>query len=117
MSDLINRQDAIDALGEDPELWDEDDEYVLGQRNQYRSDRFAIEHVSSADVRKNVRGKWIERECGEEDKAEGWQTVIVCTECDFPATTFYSEDLESRTQIRTDFCPNCGADMRGAKHE
>lgn len=59
------------------------------------------------------RGKWIERESGTEDKENGFETVIVCSCCDFPATTFYSEDCESRTQIRTDFCPNCGADMRG----
>lgn len=59
------------------------------------------------------KGKWIERESGTEDKEIGFETVIVCTCCDFPATTFYSEDCESRTQIRTDFCPNCGADMRG----
>lgn len=58
-------------------------------------------------------GKWIERESGIEDKESGFETVIACSCCDFPATTFYSEDCESRTQIRTDFCPNCGADMRG----
>ncbi len=63
------------------------------------------------------RGKWIERENGTEDKENGFETVIVCSHCDFPATTFYSEDCESRTQIRTDFCPNCGADMRGEQDE
>lgn len=56
-------------------------------------------------------GKWIERESDTEDKENGFETVIVCSHCDFPATTFYSEDYESRTQIRTDFCPNCGAEM------
>lgn len=61
------------------------------------------------------KGKWIERESGTEDKEMGFETVIVCTCCDFPATTFYSEDCESRTQIRTDFCPNCGADTRGTE--
>ena len=63
------------------------------------------------------KGKWIERESGTEDKENGFDTVIVCSCCDFPATTFYSEDCESRTQIRTDFCPNCGADMRGETDE
>ena len=57
-------------------------------------------------------GRWIERESGTEDKENGFETVIVCSRCDLPATTFYSEDCESRTQIRTAFCPNCGADMR-----
>lgn len=62
-------------------------------------------------------GKWIERESGTEDKENGFETVIVCSCCDFPATTFYSEDCESRTQIRTDFCPNCGSDMRGGQDD
>lgn len=62
--------------------------------------------------KKKKHGKWIERESGTEDKENGFETVIVCSCCDFPATTFYSEDCERRTQIRTDFCPNCGADMR-----
>ena len=56
-------------------------------------------------------GMWIERESGTEDKQEGWPTVIVRSQCDFPATTFYSEDCECRTQIKTRFCPNCGARM------
>lgn len=56
-------------------------------------------------------GQWIERESGTEDKENGFETVVVCSNCDFPATTFYSEDCESRTQIRTHFCPNCGAKM------
>lgn len=60
-------------------------------------------------------GMWIERESGTEDKQEGWPTVIVCSQCDFPATTFYSEDCECRTQIKTHFCPHCGADMRRSK--
>ena len=72
--------------------------------------------IGASKVQKK-RGKWIERESGTEDKENGFETVIVCSCCDFPATTFYSEDCESRTQIRTDFCPNCGADMRGDKHE
>lgn len=66
--------------------------------------------IGASKVQKK-HGKWVERECGTEEKEEGWNTVIVCSRCDFPATTFYSEDCESRTQISTDFCPNCGAEM------
>ena len=47
--DLISRRSAIDALGERPLVWDEyTDEYELGQRNQYDSDKAAIETVPSA---------------------------------------------------------------------
>ena len=66
--------------------------------------------IGASKVQKK-HGKWIERESGIEDKENGFETVIVCSCCDFPATTFYSEDCESRTQIRTNFCPNCGAKM------
>ena len=71
--------------------------------------------IGASKVQKK-HGKWTERESGTEDKGEGFETVIVCSCCDFPATTFYSENCESRTQIRTRFCPNCGADMRGEEN-
>ena len=64
---------------------------------------------------KRPTGKWVKRECGKEDKEDGWETVIVCDKCNLPATIFYSRNGKERTQIRTHFCPNCGADMRGEK--
>ena len=93
--DTISRQAAIDEI---------------------RKCRFVVDAIErirglpSAQPERKT-GKWIERESGTEDKEYGFETVIVCSHCDFPATTFYSEDCESRTQIRTDFCPNCGARM------
>lgn len=48
MNDLISRKAAIDALGERPTVWIDDDEYSLGQRNQYDCDKLAIETVPSA---------------------------------------------------------------------
>ena len=47
MNDVIYRQAALDALGERPMVWTDDD-YVLGARNQYDMDRLAIETVPSA---------------------------------------------------------------------
>ena len=49
MDELISRQAAIDALGERPLVWTDDDEYTLGQRNQYDMDRLAIETVPSVE--------------------------------------------------------------------
>lgn len=46
--DTIYRQDAIDAIGERPIIWSNDDEYLLGVRNQYDTDKLAIETVPSA---------------------------------------------------------------------
>ena len=47
MGDLIDRQDAIEALGEEPPVWyDGDDE--IAERNQWRRDKAAIEAVPPA---------------------------------------------------------------------
>ena len=99
MDKLISQQAAIDAFYQYPNInWTTLD--VMEK----------IKELPSVQPERKT-GKWIERESGTEDKENGFETVIVCSCCDFPATTFYSEDCESRTQIRTDFCPNCGAKM------
>ena len=142
--DLIKRQDAIDAVSkygfDFPQYMER---FVTELRDAMKADlKHDIKALPSAPLytpdeiqtmqdlewaqmekmyelgkEERKKGKWIERECGTEEKAEGWQTVIVCSRCDFPATTFYSEDCERRTQIRTHYCPNCGADMRGNGNE
>ena len=71
--------------------------------------------LRKAHIPQQKYGKWIERESGTEDKKNGFETVIVCSNCDLPATTFYSENCERRTQIRTHFCPNCGIKMIASK--
>lgn len=48
MDDMISRAAAIDALGERPVVWSDNDDYTLGARNQYDMDRLAIETVPSA---------------------------------------------------------------------
>ena len=48
MSDLISRQDAIDALGEEPPVW-YDGEDEIAERNQWRRDKTAIESLPSAE--------------------------------------------------------------------
>ena len=48
MGELIDRQAALDALGERPTVWSDNDDYTLGERNQYDMDRLAIETVPSA---------------------------------------------------------------------
>ena len=35
MSDLISRKQAIEAMGEEPYVWSEDDEYLMGQRSMW----------------------------------------------------------------------------------
>lgn len=67
MAELIYRQAAIDALGERPIVWSNDDEYALGERNQYDIDRLAIETVPSAqpaqiqkDLTEYTHNEWVE---------------------------------------------------------
>lgn len=70
MTDYIERQAALDALGELPLVWAEDDYYSLGARNQYDGDRLAIETIPSADVEPVVRCK----DC-HFFEADHWETV------------------------------------------
>lgn len=54
-----------------------------------------IRDIPSADVRENVRGEWL-----------SMFGHNVCNKCGFKI------DI-----VPTNFCPNCGADMRGEKNE
>lgn len=65
-NDLIIRQAAIDALGERPIVWTDDDEYALGERNQYDIDRLAIETVPSAQSKRTCLN------CGRTANNGGW---------------------------------------------
>ena len=51
MSDLISRQDAIDTLGEEPLVWDENNDYDVATRNQWIYDVECIKEVPSANLR------------------------------------------------------------------
>lgn len=79
MSDLINRQEAIDALE-----WKWAGKAALD----------AIKALPSAER----KGKWINK--------PNVYGVAYCSECDFE---LHIND--------TNFCPNCGADMRGEEDE
>ena len=56
-----------------------------------------LDNAPSADVVERKKGKW---EKHHDDVVYWWQ----CSECQ--CVTFYEDAL-------TNFCPNCGADMRG----
>lgn len=58
-----------------------------------------INAAPGADVRENIHGEWIR-----EDIHSSWK----CSRCN----TYAIEDFE-HCEIRSPFCPNCGADMRG----
>ena len=81
MDDLISRQAALDALGEEPKVWDERvDDYAIGEREQWRSDRLSIEALPSAqpeiiyckDCKHAHLGSWY---CGMWNNSPGFPIV------------------------------------------
>ena len=123
MSDLISRQAAIDALGERPMVWVESD-YELGARNQYDADVLALETVPSAQPSSSCghekdaqserkRGTWIIKD----NPGTGWYRVT-CSECGEDVTsTAPCIGFYPNAKVTWDYCPNCGADMRGEQDE
>lgn len=86
MSDYISRQAAIEALA------------------GWKISPIVLEPVPTADVRENVRGEWIEKYYASNETGETvFHGMIMCSVCGHvPKVGWLS-----------DFCPNCGADMRG----
>lgn len=90
MSEYIDRQAVLDELDEDIEEFVECD-YALKTAKKY------IKKIPSADVRPVVRGRWIDY-----DDDYG---AYCCSKC----------EKDAPEDIRWNFCPNCGADMREDK--
>ena len=111
MSDLISRQAAIDATWFEPSCTD--------PLNVLTEVRDRLKALPSAQLeRKN--GRWIPVDSystfgGDEATwmAHGNPVAFYyCSECKEQA--YAGEDGES---LLTDYCPNCGADMRGVQDE
>ena len=120
MSELIERQAAIDALGEEPEVWSGNDEYEQGLNNQWhydvnalkdlpsvqpetcvywdRESNFCALHRPSAQTERK-RGEWLDNETSYSDDTPQTCTCSIC-------------GIRSRRPIGN-FCKRCGADMRG----
>lgn len=104
MDDLISRQAAIDALGRGNE-WD-----MMGLTVIDKDD--AIRQIKSLPAAQPERkkGKWVKYEFGDHT----WHKCSFCGCADK-----YKDEVQRvdgttgvLTSIRN-FCPNCGADMRG----
>lgn len=93
MAEYIDRQAVLDELDEDIEEFVERD-YALKTAKKY------IKKIPPADVRPVLRGRWIPK------NADGSWRVDACSAC--KKNTHYL-----RYASAYDFCPNCGADMRG----
>lgn len=100
MSGLIDRQAAIDALGEEPMVWTDSDE-ELATLNQWKRDRTAIEALPSAQQERDIPLKPVEKQ----DKAWGIpKKQAVCPKCDYYLghIAFWGEGK------RITYCEICG---------
>ena len=65
----------------------------------------------TADVRENVKGRWVEvvdrTEMYDKEGVKTWGMLFQCNQCGFVLNA-----VEGHTG-QYNYCPNCGADMRG----
>lgn len=90
MSDLINRQDAIDYLGNEGLI----------------TAMVIIDRVPTANVRENRTGEW--------QITDAYPHNVYCSVCHRKFAQTHWTVWEDGSLPR-DFCPNCGADMRPNK--
>lgn len=105
MDDLISRQAAIKALYAEiikRRLLDDVNDGTLDEFDTESILR-ALPSVDSVPV---VRGKWYKPSGMMPPEYAG---AYRCSECD----KFAMRDWKSHKQVLSDYCPHCGADMRG----
>lgn len=121
MSDYIDKQAAIKAIGERPIDWTGSD-FEIAECWMYDACKSAIENLPAADVRPVVRGLPVlkyrpqryERyeEIGLNEKGE--MLYLKRVYVDEKNYAMYCPVCGKRLCSRfTNFCPNCGTDMRG----
>jgi len=98
MAEYIKRDDAILAVKKAPISF-------MGTMIELLDD---IEDIPAADVRPVVRGKWKLGGYGQiSDATEKWYDHFLS------GGFFYCSACKERSSIKSNFCPNCGADMGG----
>ena len=97
MSDYIKREDAIRQIVK-TSAQNELDIPAIG------TVIYILSEMDSADVRENVRGEWISHDLENGEKSIDKDCCSVCGE------RFREIAM---TGCEWNFCPNCGADMRG----
>ena len=72
---------------------------------------YLIDSQPTADVRENVKGRWVEvvdrTEMYDKEGVKTWGMLFQCNQCGFILNA-----IEGHTG-QYNFCPNCGAEMRG----
>ena len=107
--DLISRQDAIDALGEEPDVCAGNDEFGRGLKqgliNQWHYDVNALKAVPTAEERK--AGTWKE--------FHGNKNMCICQSCGFMVNKSLLYDYTEKDPLVFKYCPSCGSYNGGAK--
>lgn len=96
MAEYIDRQTVFDAINKE---W-EGCGGLYGSWVIITDILSTIDELPVADVRPVVRGRWVRHYCDEDGKPDGW----ACDKC--KEWYFFGPS-------KPNFCPNCGADMRG----
>ena len=114
MSDLISRQDAIEALIEAfADTKDGDEKIECGAYWYHGTVISTIKALPSAEARPT--GEWVRLERDENVfdiyGVPTWGINYMCERCGFITTAIQDHIAQYK------FCPSCGADMRGAEHE
>lgn len=81
---------------------------IMTGDNAVVSAQTAVKNLPAADVRPVVRGKWVKADYEEDDWPFPEDMFYLCSNC----TTRHGFVGE-----QPNFCPNCGADMRGEQDE
>jgi hypothetical protein len=105
MSDLIKRQDALDMVRilQTYKLFEGDDMVLIDKATVQTE----LMMLPSAEPERK-KGKWIW--CGDKHVCSECDEFALCDAYDVLETGEYQEEL-------SDYCPNCGADMRGKEDE
>lgn len=111
MNDYISRQAVLDLIyelqnfyeneGKESEDFNSKMMYV-GSLNALTAIEDGFSDIPDADVRPVVYGEWVKNE--KQDK----ESISCCSACGYPVSPFWAE---------SNFCPNCGADMRGTPNK
>lgn len=105
MNDYISRQEAVDAIMKlapsltTPDGSGEFDAEIIKVQEMFVDIGQVLNDLPSVDVQENVYGKW----------RGNMSVTLTCSICDF--------NLNSDKVTTYNFCPNCGADMRGEEEK
>lgn len=112
MSDYISRQAVTNKLEKHKYSRDYCVLHNIDWAIDFGMAMASVDSIPSADVRPNIHGHWIKINSGDEDFPES----IVCDRCNHENSHLdFNEHNEpiGKVFVTSNFCPNCGADMRG----